>query len=70
MIPGKHLPRRLFLKGAGAAIALPALDAMRPAFAGTSRVAAAAPGRMMFVYVPNGVDMFNWTPEETGASYE
>jgi hypothetical protein len=62
MITGKRLPRRLFLRGAGAAIALPALDAMSPALAATPP----APRRMAFLYVPNGVDMPNWTPAAEG----
>ena len=34
IVTGRHLPRRTFLKGLGAAVALPMLDAMTPAFAG------------------------------------
>jgi hypothetical protein len=64
---GKHLPRRSFLRGLGASIALPALDAMRPAFATTR---SSAVPRMAFVYVPNGIDMVNWTPSTQGAAYE
>jgi hypothetical protein len=63
---GKHLPRRSFLQGLGASIALPVLDAMRPAFAAATR----SVPRMAFVYVPNGIDMFNWTPAAEGASFE
>ena len=48
-----RLPRRTFLRGAGAAIALPLLDAMTPAFAGTSGSPRAL--RLAFTYVPNGV---------------
>ena len=45
IVTGRHLPRRLFLKGLGAAIALPALDAMTPAFAAPAvAYIAAAPG--------------------------
>jgi hypothetical protein len=69
----RHLHRRTFLKGLGAAIALPALDAMTPAFG--TRVSAAsgygsAPVRLSFVYVPNGVTMAAWTPEAEGAAFE
>src|SRR6202162_623859 len=51
----KSLPRRTFLRGAGAALALPMLDAMTPAFA----VEAKRPIRMAFVEVPNGIMNLN-----------
>jgi hypothetical protein len=47
------------LQGMGTAIALPFLDAMSPAFAAAS----AAPTRMAFLYVPNGIVMDEWTPK-------
>ncbi|MBL8241967.1 MAG: DUF1552 domain-containing protein [Bryobacterales bacterium] len=56
--------RRTLLRGLGAAIALPALDAMTPARA------AAAPLRMAFAYVPNGIIMEHWTPAAEGAAFE
>jgi hypothetical protein len=59
----RALPRRAILRGIGATVALPFLDAMTPAFAGP---AAKAPVRMAFVYVPNGIDMRNWTPDYEG----
>ncbi len=65
MITPKALPRRTFLRGAGAAVALPFLDAMAPAFA-SSRLPGKTPVRMAFVYVPNGIDMRHWTPEQDG----
>jgi hypothetical protein len=46
----------------GAAVALPFLDAMTPAFASTGK----APVRMAFVYVPNGIDMRHWNPDYEG----
>ena len=55
IITHKHLPRRLFLKGMGTAIALPMLDAMTPALASTSQ--GQTPVRLSFVYVPNGIVM-------------
>jgi hypothetical protein len=64
MITRKALPRRTLLKGMGTAIALPFLDSMVPALA---RAAAGKPPvRMAFVYVPNGIDMRNWTPNVEG----
>ncbi|MCX6598179.1 MAG: DUF1552 domain-containing protein [Acidobacteria bacterium] len=64
LLTGKSLPRRTLLRGMGAAVALPFLDAMTPAMAATSK--ATGPVRMAFVYVPNGIDMRNWTPQEEG----
>lgn len=60
----RSLPRRTFLRGLGAAIALPALDAMQPAFAAAKK----APCRMAFVYVPNGIVMEAWTPQTAAAA--
>ena len=61
MISSRHLPRRAVLKGLGATLALPFLDAMVPAFARAAQVHAASPTRMAFVYVPNGIIMDEWT---------
>jgi Protein of unknown function (DUF1552) len=69
----KHLPRRTFLKGMGAAIALPMLDAMTPALSamsGMTRSAAQSPLRLAFTYVPNGITMADWTPKGAGAAFE
>src|SRR4051794_2541558 len=63
------LHRRTFLRGLGAMIALPMLDAMRP----TRALAAAAhkaPVRMAFLYVPNGAHMPDWTPATEGADFD
>src|SRR5690349_6591040 len=71
IITKKHLPRRTFLKGMGTAIALPMLDAMVPALAATDQAkAAAAPVRLAFVYVPNGIVMKDWTPQGVGKEFE
>lgn len=67
-ITRKHLSRRTVLKGAGAAIALPLLDAMTPALAAPG--AHAAPVRLGFSYVPNGIIMKEWTPATLGAGFE
>jgi hypothetical protein len=66
IITGKHLRRRTFLRGIGAAIALPMLDAMQPAFAAAPK----APVRLAFTYIPNGVTMKAWKPAATGADFE
>ncbi|MEO7143776.1 MAG: DUF1552 domain-containing protein [Bryobacteraceae bacterium] len=70
MITRKHLQRRSFLRGLGAVVALPMLDAMTPAFAATARMTAKTPMRMAFVYVPNGIIMPNWTPSAVGTSFD
>lgn len=56
------ISRRTLLRGAGAAVALPWLDAMAMA-RGPSR----PPFRLAWFYVPNGVHMANWRPKEAGA---
>jgi hypothetical protein len=66
IVTRKHLHRRSFLKGMGAVVALPVLDAMTPALAR----AAQAPVRLAFTYVPNGIVMNDWTPAAEGAAYE
>jgi hypothetical protein len=68
IITGKHLDRRSFLRGMGAAIALPMLDAMSPALAATG-ANAGAPVRLAFAYIPNGVTFKDWKPATTGADY-
>ncbi|MBY0508297.1 MAG: DUF1552 domain-containing protein [Bryobacteraceae bacterium] len=65
----KSLDRRTLLRGLGLGVALPMLDAMTPAFA-ANKVTAAAPRRLAFCYVPNGIIMPAWTPTGEGKSYE
>src|SRR4026208_2341841 len=64
----QSIPRRTFLRGVGATLALPMLDAMTPAFA----AAATRPTRMAFMQTRNG--SFNlrneWTPKTVGANWE
>jgi hypothetical protein len=69
VITGKHLARRSFLRGMGATIALPLLDAMTPAFAAGRIGATNAPRRMAYVYVPNGIIMKDWTPAAEGPAF-
>ncbi len=64
-----HLSRRTILRGAGAAIALPLLDAMAPASTALAQTAAAPKMRAAFIYFPHGQLMDRWTPDETGAAY-
>src|SRR5205085_1454403 len=62
------IPRRTFLRGLGTAVALPLLESMVPVRAVAAETAAAAsPLRVAFVYVPNGVNMADWTPAAEGA---
>ncbi len=63
------LPRRTVLRGLGAAVALPLLDAMVPAASALSRTAAAPTRRFGVVYVPNGIAMEYWTPAEEGRGF-
>ena len=65
-LTGKHIDRRTLLKGVGAAIALPLLDAMRPAMA--AKLANQA-RRVAVVYVPNGIVMKDWKPAEVGSEF-
>src|SRR5580658_1303135 len=62
----KSLPRRTLLKGIGASVALPFLDAMLPPM----RAAAKPVHRFQAFYVPNGMAMEYWTPKGEGAKFE
>ena len=66
------LSRRTVLRGLGAAVALPWLEAMGPvaSWAADAKPGAAAPNRLAFLYVPNGKNMADWTPKTEGAGYE
>jgi hypothetical protein len=66
----KHLSRRTVLKGAGAAVALPLLDAMIPAHTAFGQTAAAIKPRLGFVYFPHGAVQKYWTPEGTGKDFK
>lgn len=65
----KPLPRRTVLRGLGATVALPLLDAMFPTFAVRARAAGAA-HRFLAFYVPNGMAMEYWTPKGEGTAFE
>jgi Protein of unknown function (DUF1552) len=66
MITKLHLPRRTFLRGMGATLALPLLDAMVPALSATAATAANPVRRLGFIYIPHGAVMQKWTPGEEG----
>ena len=61
-----HLPRRAVLRGLGATLALPLLDAMVPALTAQSQTAAAPLKRVGVFYVPNGMSMPYWFPKTPG----
>ncbi|HJN46501.1 MAG: hypothetical protein CL477_03690 [Acidobacteria bacterium] len=61
------LPRRTFLRGLGATLALPLLDAMVPAASALAQTAASPTKRLGFIYIPNGANMLKWTPSTDGA---
>jgi Protein of unknown function (DUF1552) len=65
-ITKKALPRRTFLRSAGATLALPLLDAMMPALTAAGKPTP----RLGFIYVSNGVIQNQWIPAATGASFE
>src|SRR6187455_1652684 len=69
-ITRKHLSRRTVLKGAGASIGLPLLDAMIPAHTATAQTAAAPRARLGFVYFPHGAVRQFWTPKTLGRDFE
>ena len=75
------LDRRTILRGLGAAISLPLLDAMLPSFGVSTAHAApskfqpvtkslAQQPRMICCYVPNGVNILEWMPEQAGPEYK
>ena len=72
---GQKMDRRTLLRGAGAALALPLLEAMLPrsvraavARSGGTAVGG-APRRLAFLFVPNGIHMPAWTPATEGAGF-
>ncbi|MEE2778073.1 MAG: DUF1552 domain-containing protein [Acidobacteriota bacterium] len=65
----KALPRRTFLRGLGATVALPLLDAMVPSMTALAKTPARSVRRLGFIYVPMGSDIKSWTPSGgTGAA--
>jgi hypothetical protein len=71
MILKKALPRRTFLRGMGATVALPLLDAMIPSMTALAQTPANPVRRLGFVYIPMGSDISRWTPPgESGALTE
>lgn len=63
-----RLSRRTFLRGLGATLALPLLDAMLPTLSAAAPKKAAR--RMVSVYSPNGVNVWDWFPKTAGPAYQ
>ena len=70
IITKKAIPRRTVLRGLGAALALPLLDGMVPAFAAIRNTPANPVRRLGVVYVPNGMMMEHWTPTTEGTGFD
>jgi hypothetical protein len=66
----KSLPRRTVLRGLGATLALPFLEAMLPAFSRRAVAAARPVHRFQTFYVPNGMAMEYWSPKGEGSAFE
>jgi hypothetical protein len=66
----KALPRRTFLRGVGAVVGLPLLEAMVPALTATVKTAAAPKMRFGAVYIPHGAIMDQYTPKTLGTGFE
>ena len=62
IITKKALPRRAFLRGVGATVSLPLLDAMVPPLTAMAKTAANPVRRLGFVYIPMGSTIAQWTP--------
>ncbi len=68
-----QISRRTVLRGLGAAVTLPLLDAMQPTSLWAATAGSAAnvpPRRMAFFFVPNGVNLAHWTPQSEGYGYD
>jgi hypothetical protein len=70
IITKKALPRRTFLRGMGAALGLPLLDAMVPSMTALAATPANPVRRLGFVYIPMGSTISQWTPPGSGALTE
>src|SRR5260221_12687900 len=70
IITKKFLDRRMFLRGAGVAVALPLLDSMFPALKAGANSAAQPAVRLGFIYHPTGAIQARGTPATQGAGFE
>jgi len=69
-LTAKSLPRRTVLRGLGATMALPFLEAMLPVFSLRARAIGKPVHRFQTFYVPNGMAMPYWTPKGEGSAFE
>ena len=69
IVTKKAISRRTILRGVGATVALPLLDAMIPALTAAQNTPAKAVRRLAVVYHPNGVIYENWLPKGTGRDF-
>ena len=68
IITRKSMNRRTLLRGTGAVLALPLMEAMMPASSVAAEAQHAARKRLHVIYAPNGMQMENWTPAKAGAT--
>ena len=69
-ITKRHIPRRTILKGAGAALALPLLEAMVPARTLLAQTVASPKPRFVGIFFPHGMGPGHWVPKNVGALTE
>lgn len=65
-----RISRRTLLRGAGASLGLPWLEAMAHANSTATGAAGKPPVRMAYLYMPNGVNVKHWVPEGTGTDFK
>src|SRR6056300_488476 len=68
-ISKKSLPRRIFLKGVGATLALPMLESMLPAFASMAMAQSLQPKRFTGIFIPHGAAPGYWEPDTSAAGF-
>ena len=69
-ITKKHIPRRTFLRGAGAAVALPFLESMVPAATPIAQTAASPAPRFVGLFVCHGMAPGYWVPDKVGSDFD
>ena len=69
-ITKKHIPRRTVLRGAGAALALPFLEAMVPAATALAQTESTPKARFVGLFVPHGMAPGYWVPDKEGTGFE
>src|SRR6266852_4047470 len=66
----KHISRRTVLRGAGATLALPLLEAMVPAATALAQTAANTKPRFVGLFVPHGAAPGYWVPNKVGTGFD